>query len=233
MEFWLNFLPIVIYLLLIALLTIGIILGIKTIITMNKLEKVVDNVNEKVESLNSIFSIIDFTTDKIASFTDKVVEVTGNLFSKILFRKKERIREKNNMKKNGFGKFIAGAAVGAGLGLLFAPKTGKETREVLKKKFDEVLEQVKSIKAEDVKESIVKKVNELQKELKDLDKEKALKIAKQKATKIQKKADELYKLAVEKGTPVVEKSVSELKQATADALKKIVAKLEEEDKKTK
>ena len=62
------------------------------------------------------------------------------------------------------------------------------------------------------------------------DKEKALKIAKQKATKIQKKADELYKLAVEKGTPVIEKSVSELKQATADVLKKIVAKLETESK---
>ena len=76
--------------------------------------------------------------------------------------------------------------------MLFAPKTGKETRADLKKKFDEVLEQVKSIKAEDVKASIVKKVNELQKELKDLDKEKALKIAKQKATKIQKKADELH-----------------------------------------
>ena len=140
---------------------------------------------------------------------------------------------KNNMKKYGFGKFVAGAAVGAGLGLLFAPKTGKETREDLKKKFDEVLEQVKSIKAEDVKKSIVKKVNELQKELKDLDKEKALKIAKQKATKIQKKADELYKLAVEKGTPVVEKSVSELKTATAESLKKIVAKLEAEEKSSK
>ena len=49
-----------------------------------------DNVNEKVESLNSIFSIIDFTTDKIASFTDKVVEVAGNLFSKVLFRKKRK-----------------------------------------------------------------------------------------------------------------------------------------------
>ncbi len=132
------------------------------------------------------------------------------------------------MKKSGIGKFIAGAAVGAGLGILFAPKTGKETRAVLKKKFDEVLEQVKSIKAEDVKDTIVKKVNELQKELKDLDKEKALKIAKQKAVKIQKKAEELYKLAVEKGTPVLEKSVAELKQATADALKTIVAKLEEE-----
>ena len=53
------------------------------------------------------------------------------------------------MKKNGLGKFLCGAAVGAGLGLLFAPKTGKETRADLKKKFDEVLEQVKSIKAED------------------------------------------------------------------------------------
>lgn len=58
-----------------------------------------DNVNEKVESLNSIFSIIDFTTDKIASFTDKVVEVAGNLFSKVLFRKKERVKVRNNMKK--------------------------------------------------------------------------------------------------------------------------------------
>ena len=140
---------------------------------------------------------------------------------------------KNNMKKGGLGKFVCGAAIGAGLGLLFAPKTGKETRADLKKKFDEVLEKVKSIKAEDVKETIVKKVNELQKELKDLDKEKVLKIAKSKATKIQKKAEELYNLAVEKGTPVLEKSVSELKQATADVLKKIVAKLEEEDKKTK
>ena len=90
MEFWLAFLPIIIYILLIILLTIGIVLGIKTIITMNKVEKVVDNVNEKVESLNSVFNLIDFTTDKIASFTDKVVEVAGNLFSKLLFRKKRK-----------------------------------------------------------------------------------------------------------------------------------------------
>ena len=57
---------------------------------MNKVEKVVDNVNEKVESLNSVFNLIDFTTDKIAGFTDKIVEVAGNLFSKLLFRKKKR-----------------------------------------------------------------------------------------------------------------------------------------------
>ena len=37
-------------------------------------------------------------------------------------------------KKFGIGKFIAGAAVGAGLGILFAPKKGEDTRKVLKKK---------------------------------------------------------------------------------------------------
>lgn len=130
-------------------------------------------------------------------------------------------------KKHGFTKFLAGAAVGVGLGVLFAPKSGKETRAELKAKFDELLDQVKDIDLEEVRENITKKVNELQKELKELDKEKVLAIAKKKAKDIQNKSEELYKLAVEKGTPVLEKTTKELKQATADALKKIVKKLEE------
>ena len=133
------------------------------------------------------------------------------------------------MKKNsGIGKFLAGAAVGAGLGILFAPKSGKETRADIKKKIDEIIEQAKQLKAEDVKEMIVKKDNDLQEQLKALDKEKDVKVAKLKAKKIQRKAEDLYKLAVEKGTPVLEKTTRELKEATAEALKKIVAKLESE-----
>lgn len=131
------------------------------------------------------------------------------------------------MKKNsGIGKFVAGAAIGAGLGILFAPKSGKETREDISKKLKEIADQAKEIKLEDVKEKITQKVEEIQQELKELDKEKVMKVAKQKAKKIQKKAEELYELAKEKGTPILEKTTQELKQTTAATLQKIVDKLE-------
>lgn len=130
-------------------------------------------------------------------------------------------------KNKGLGKFLIGATVGAGLGILFAPKSGKETRDDISKKLKEIIEQAKEIDVEDVKATINKKVEEIKKELKDLDKEKVLKIAKQKAKKIQKKADELYNLAVEKGTPILEKTTKELKLSTAEALQKVVDKLEQ------
>lgn len=88
MEFLQEFLPIVIYILLIIILIIGIILGIKSIITLNKVERVVDDVNEKVQTLNGFFHIIDYTTDKIALATDKVVDGISNFVGKIFFNKK-------------------------------------------------------------------------------------------------------------------------------------------------
>ena len=97
MDFWLSFLPIIIYILLIILLVIGIILGIKSIITIKKVEKVVDDVNEKVESLNGMFQIIDFTTDKIVSLTDKVIDGVSTLASKLFFKKKvKKIKKEEN-----------------------------------------------------------------------------------------------------------------------------------------
>ena len=39
-------------------------------------------------------------------------------------------------KKSGFGKFLLGAGIGAGLGMLLTKRTGKENREILKKKVD-------------------------------------------------------------------------------------------------
>ena len=42
-------------------------------------------------------------------------------------------------RKSGFGKFLGGIALGAGLGLLFAPDKGENTRKELSKKLDELI----------------------------------------------------------------------------------------------
>jgi gas vesicle protein len=41
------------------------------------------------------------------------------------------------MDKNGFSAFLLGLGVGVGLGMLFAPKAGEETREMLRNKAGE------------------------------------------------------------------------------------------------
>ena len=91
-SFLQTFLPLVIYILLIILLVVGIILGIRSIQTLNKVDKVVDDVNDKVQSLNGFFNLVDFTTDKIVSITDKLVECVSGLIGGV-FRKRNKKEE--------------------------------------------------------------------------------------------------------------------------------------------
>ena len=130
------------------------------------------------------------------------------------------------MSKN-IGKIIAGVGLGVGLGMLFAPEKGKDTRKKLANKLNEMCESVKSIDKDDVKKKIEKQIKEIKKELSDLDKEKALKIAKEKGNKIVKKSEELYKLAVEKGKIVrVDKNGTVLDQITEERYNQIKRKSE-------
>ena len=129
-------------------------------------------------------------------------------------------------KKSGLGKFIAGAAVGVGLGVLFAPKSGAETRKELKQKLDEIIKKIKQIDVVEVKNSFLNKIEDIKRELADLDKEKVLAIAKEKAESIKNKLDTLAKEAKEKATPVIQKAVDDLRLKTIDVLKDTVAKLE-------
>lgn len=129
-------------------------------------------------------------------------------------------------KKNGLGKFLAGAAIGAGLGLLFAPKKGSELRKDLKNKLDEIVGKVKEIDIEEVKNEFFQKVDEVKKGLEDLDKEKVLKIAKKKGEDLKEKSEELLALAKEKGTPVLEKVANEVRDKAILVVKEVLEKLE-------
>ena len=136
------------------------------------------------------------------------------------------------MSKKGFGKLLAGLGLGVGIGLLFAPEKGIDTRKKLKKKLNDMYESIKNIDAEDIKETIENQINDIKNELEDLDKEKVLKIAKQKGKAIVKKCEELYNLAVEKGTPVLEKAADDIRLTAIDVLNSITEKLEEKGKKS-
>lgn len=132
-------------------------------------------------------------------------------------------------KKSGIGKFVLGAGIGAGLALLFAPKKGSELREDLKKKLDELLDKAKDVDLEEISSEFNKKVEELKSELKDLDKEKVLKIAKEKAEDLKEKAEELFELAKEKGTPVLQSIAKDVKKSTASVIREVLKKLETEE----
>ena len=88
-----DVLPIILYILGSILLIVLIILGIKLIIMLDKIQITVDNINTKVESLNGFFSVIDFTADKLAMISDKVVNTITAFIKKVFYRNKEEETE--------------------------------------------------------------------------------------------------------------------------------------------
>lgn len=80
-------LPIILYILGAVLLSSLIVLTIKLIIIVNKTEKVVDNITEKVRMLDGLFNIIGTVTGKFTLVTERVVDGITLLIEKIFKRK--------------------------------------------------------------------------------------------------------------------------------------------------
>ena len=56
------------------------------------------------------------------------------------------------MDKNGLSSFLLGLGVGVGIGMLFAPKSGRETREIIKDKAGESSDYLKQ-RGSDIKQT--------------------------------------------------------------------------------
>lgn len=90
MELLLNTIfPITLYLLGTILLIVLIILGIKLIHSVDKANEIIDDVQEKISSLDTLFHIVDGMSNSLSRITETFVANIVRIASKIFGRKKE------------------------------------------------------------------------------------------------------------------------------------------------
>lgn len=82
-------LPIMLFIFLIVLVIICIILGIKLINTLNKVDVLITDVNSKMNKVDGIFTLIDKTTDYASGISDKLINSINSLLG-LIFKRKNR-----------------------------------------------------------------------------------------------------------------------------------------------
>ncbi len=88
METLMQVLPIVLYILGAILLAVLVVLGIYLIGSITRLNRILDNVEGKVNSLNTLFHIIDTASNTLTSFTESVVGTISNFIGHFFSNKK-------------------------------------------------------------------------------------------------------------------------------------------------
>ncbi len=82
-------LQIIIYVLLIILILVAIVIGVRLIITLHKVDALVDDVTEKVKTLDRVFEIVDAFNNKMSALGDSVVGfISGGI--KRLFKNRKK-----------------------------------------------------------------------------------------------------------------------------------------------
>lgn len=89
METLAAVLPIMVYFLLIVLITVGIILGIKLIITIDTINRLITDVEDKVKSLNGVFKVIDMASNKFGALSNTVISWITGLVNKVINKREE------------------------------------------------------------------------------------------------------------------------------------------------
>ena len=83
-----TFLLMLLYLLGAALIVCLIVLSIKLINTITRVNNILDNVDNKMAKLDKAFNLIDVVTDNMALLSDKLVDGISNLIRKMFNKKK-------------------------------------------------------------------------------------------------------------------------------------------------
>lgn len=81
-------LSVIVYVLLIILILVAIAVLVRTFFTLKKVDKLIESANERVDSLENLFSIMDSATDTFAFLSEKLVSVFTGAVSR-LFKRKE------------------------------------------------------------------------------------------------------------------------------------------------
>lgn len=116
------------------------------------------------------------------------------------------------MSKSGLSKFVIGAGIGFGIGILVAAKSGKETRQDLKNKFKELEYKMKNLDMSDLKDGAINKLDEIKDTVRDLDFEQVSTFTKEKVDTIRIKLSELSSYLKKKSAPVIKKVINEINE---------------------
>lgn len=90
MEFVNVFLPVLMYSLLSVLIIVLIVLGIRLLETVNRVNKLLDDVEKKMDSMNGLFNVMDFVTTKATVLTDTIASTIMGAVSNLVKKRKQK-----------------------------------------------------------------------------------------------------------------------------------------------
>lgn len=83
-----ELLGLVLYICSTILVIVFIVVGIRLIKTLKKVDNVIDDVNEKMDKVDGVFNIIDKTTDYASSVSDKIINAISGFINNLLRKKR-------------------------------------------------------------------------------------------------------------------------------------------------
>ena len=97
MEIFVNVvLPVILYIVAIILLIILIIVGLRLIKILDKVDRVVDNIDEKVNTFNGAFAVLKRAADGVASISDNFVFAATSAISKLFGKFRGNYKEEDD-----------------------------------------------------------------------------------------------------------------------------------------